>query len=64
MPPAVTAKIAKTIDEILANKEIQDKILQAGMVIWSGSGKMFEESISADRKKWGDLVGSQNLKLN
>ena len=64
MPPAVTAKLAKTIDEILANKEIQEKILQAGMVIWSGSGKMFEEAISSDRKKWGDLVGSSNLKLN
>lgn len=64
MPPAVTAKIHKAIDEILNTKEIQDKILQDGMVIWSGSGKMFEEAISADRKKWGDIVKSSDIKLN
>ena len=64
LPPAITAKIHKTIEEIMANKDIQNKILQSGMVLWGGSGKMFEEAIANDRKKWGDLITSANMKAN
>jgi tripartite-type tricarboxylate transporter receptor subunit TctC len=64
MPPEVTAKIYKAIDEILSNKAMQDKILKAGMVPWQVSPKQFEEAIAADRKKYGELIAAANMKNN
>ncbi len=64
MPPEVTAKIAKAIDEILSSKAMQDKILKAGMVPWQVTAQQFEEAIAADRKKYGDLIAAANMKNN
>jgi tripartite-type tricarboxylate transporter receptor subunit TctC len=64
MPPEVTAKLYKVIDEILSSKAMQEKILKSGMVPWQVTGKQFEDAIAADRKKYGDLIASANMKNN
>jgi tripartite-type tricarboxylate transporter receptor subunit TctC len=64
MPPEVTAKLYKAINEILSSKAMQDRLLTAGLVPWQVTGKQFEESIAADRKKYGDLITSANMKNN
>ena len=64
MPPEVTAKLYKAINEILSSKVMQDRLLTAGLVPWQVTGKQFEESIAADRKKYGDLSASANMKNN
>ena len=64
MPPEITTKLYKAIDEILSNKAMQEKILTAGLVPWQVTGKQFEEAIAADRKKYGDLITAANMKNN
>jgi tripartite-type tricarboxylate transporter receptor subunit TctC len=64
MPPEVTAKLYKAIDEILSSKAMQEKILKSGMVPWQVTGKQFEDAIAADRKKYGDLIAAANMKNN
>lgn len=64
MPPEVTAKLYKAINEILSSKAMQDRLLTAGLVPWQVTGKQFEDSIAADRKKYGDLIASANMKNN
>ena len=64
MPPEVTAKLYKVIDEILSSKAMQEKILKSGMVPWQVTGIQFEDAIAADRKKYGDLIASANMKNN
>lgn len=64
MPADVTAKLYKAIDEILSSAAMQDRILKAGMVPWQVTGKQFENSIAADRKKYSELIAAANMKTN
>ncbi len=62
LPPAVSAKISQTIQRIVNSKDMQDKILAAGMVPLLGTGKDFEAMITKDRIKYGALIKEMDIK--
>jgi tripartite-type tricarboxylate transporter receptor subunit TctC len=62
LPPAVSAKISQTIQRIVNSKDMQDKILAAGMVPLPGTGKDFEVMITKDRIRYGALIKEMDIK--
>ena len=61
-PTNVIHKLNVIFNKALADTEIKNKISGPGNLVGSGSPEDFKAFISSERRKWGPIVKSLNLK--
>jgi tripartite-type tricarboxylate transporter receptor subunit TctC len=63
-PPEVIAKLNATLNAILADKAVQQKMADLGAQTTGGSPADFTAHIQAERAKWGKLVKEAGIAAN
>jgi tripartite-type tricarboxylate transporter receptor subunit TctC len=61
-PPAVIAKLNKTVDETLSDPQVHDKLVQAGATPVGGTPESLATFMKAEYNKWGRVVAANGLK--
>lgn len=61
-PPAVIQKLNDAFNKALAQPDNKEKITGPGNIIGSGSPEDFKAFILSERRKWGPIVKSLNIK--
>jgi len=54
-------RIASEVKQILADKEIQDKLLTAGAIAAFQSPEQMAQRIKSDYAKWGDVIRDKGI---
>ena len=52
MPPAVIAKLNKTLNEILQEPETRDRLSKTGVIVKSSTPEAWHQFMAAEYKKW------------
>jgi tripartite-type tricarboxylate transporter receptor subunit TctC len=52
LPPAVTAKLSKTLNEVLADKAVQEKLTKAGLVSQPSTPEAFDKYLTSEVARW------------
>ncbi len=52
------------VQKALANKDVNNALLQAGFFVEGTSAQEFKEKIAADNKLWADLIKNSNIELD
>ena len=52
MPPAVVAKLNKTINDIIAEPEVRERLTKAGVVVQGSTPEQFGKFMSDELTKW------------
>ena len=60
-PKAVVDRIAGEVKQILADKEIQDKLLTAGAIAAFQSPEQMAQRIKSDYAKWGAVIRDKGI---
>ena len=60
-PKAVVDRIASEVKQILADKEIQDKLLTAGAIAAFQSPEQMAQRIKSDYAKWGAVIRDKGI---
>ena len=55
MPPAVIAKLNKTLNEMLEEPAIRERLGKIGAVVKSSTPAEFAQFMAAEHKKWGKV---------
>ena len=62
LPRAILQRLNKEIVEILSSKEVNDLMLQVGMLAAPTTPEEFTAYIRAELKKWAPVVKQANIK--
>lgn len=62
-PPAIVARLNKELTAILATPEVNDALLQQGMVAEPGAASELGDRIARDLNKWRDVVAKVGIKV-
>jgi tripartite-type tricarboxylate transporter receptor subunit TctC len=54
-PPAVIAKLNKTLNESLADEAVKKRLEAVGVVVKSSTPKQFGDFLSSEYKRWSDV---------
>ena len=52
MPPAIVAKLNKTIVDIIAEPEVRERLIKAGVVVQGSTPEQFGKFMSDELTKW------------
>jgi len=63
-PDAVVTTLNRTIFEILATKDMQDKLLQQGFVQSGGTPEQLAARMKAESELWGKVIRDANIKVD
>ena len=63
-PPAIIERLNKEVNLILKKPEVQEKLRALGAQPGGGTPEEYGEFISAEIKKWGDVVRQANVQLD
>jgi tripartite-type tricarboxylate transporter receptor subunit TctC len=63
-PPAVVAKLEKTLSEVVADPDVRNRLTEMGVVMTPLTAKAFGDFIRADLKGWADFAAQAKLKTN
>jgi tripartite-type tricarboxylate transporter receptor subunit TctC len=55
MPPAVIAKLNKTLNEMLEEPAIRERLGKIGAVVKGSTPQEFAQLMAAEHKKWSDV---------
>ena len=55
MPPAVIAKLNKTLNEILEEPEIRERLSKTGVIVKSSTPEAWHQFMVAEYKKWSTV---------
>jgi tripartite-type tricarboxylate transporter receptor subunit TctC len=61
-PPAVIAKLNKTVDDALADPEVHDKLVKVGATPVGGTPQELGTFMKAEYEKWGRVVAANGIK--
>ena len=61
MPPAVVERLNAEIKDILAQKEVQERIIGAGAIARFMPAEQLQQSLSQDYAKWGKVVREKGM---
>ena len=54
-PAAVVAKLNKTLNEVLADPNVAEKLVKVGVVVKTSTPKQFGEFLASEYKRWSDV---------
>lgn len=54
-PAAVVAKLNKTLNEVLADPNVAEKLVKVGVVVKTSTPKQFGEFLAGEYKRWSDV---------
>jgi len=60
-PKAVVERIAGEVKQILADKEIQDKLLHAGAIAYFQDPAQMGQRVLQDYTRWGQLIRDKGI---
>jgi tripartite-type tricarboxylate transporter receptor subunit TctC len=63
-PDAIVATLNRTIQEILATKDMQDKLLQQGFLQSGGSVEQHAARMKVETDLWGKVIRDANIKVD
>ncbi len=63
-PPAVVAKLEKTLADVVAEPDVQKRLTEVGVVMTPLGAQAFGDFIRADLKAWADFAVQAKLKTN
>jgi tripartite-type tricarboxylate transporter receptor subunit TctC len=61
-PPAVLAKLEKTLAEVLAMPDVRKRLTEMGAIIEPLNGRQFGDYIRSELTKWAAIVAKANVK--
>ncbi|HPG60479.1 MAG TPA: tripartite tricarboxylate transporter substrate binding protein [Casimicrobium sp.] len=64
MPADVVNKINADVSAVLADPEIKERLVKAGMAPGGGSAASFKTMLDADMKKWGGIIKRLGVQLD
>ena len=64
LPADVVAKINADVNAVLADADVKDRLVKAGMAPGGGSVAAFKTMLDADMKKWGAIIKRLNIQLD
>lgn len=64
LPADVVAKINADVNAVLADADVKDRLVKAGMAPGGGSVVAFKTMLDADMKKWGGIIKRLNIQLD
>ena len=64
MPSEIVAKINADVNAVLADPEIKERLVKAGMAPGGGTIAAFKNMLDTDMKKWGAIIKRLNLQLD
>ncbi len=64
MPADIVNKINADVSAVLADPEIKDRLVKAGMAPGGGSPASFKAMLDADMKKWGGIIKRLGVQLD
>jgi tripartite-type tricarboxylate transporter receptor subunit TctC len=62
-PPAVIARLEKTLGEVLAMDDVRKRLTEMGAVVTPLNSQKFSEFIKAEMVNWADVVTKANVKI-
>ena len=60
--PEIVNTLSKVLDESLAKKSVQDKLLAQGAIVEGGTPEKFAEYFQSEYEKWGKAVKAAGIK--
>ena len=64
LPADVVAKINADVNAVLAEADVKDRLVKAGMAPGGGTTATFKTMLDADMKKWGGIIKRLNIQLD
>ena len=64
LPADVVAKINADVNAVLAEADVKDRLVKAGMAPGGGTSAAFKTMLDADMKKWGGIIKRLNIQLD
>ena len=64
LPADVVAKINADVNAVLADADVKERLVKAGMAPGGGSVAAFKTMLDADMKKWGGIIKRLNIQLD
>ena len=64
MPADIVAKINADVNAVLAEADVKDRLVKAGMAPGGGTIAAFKTMLDADMKKWGGIIKRLNIQLD
>ena len=64
MPADIVAKINTDVNAVLADADVKDRLVKAGMAPGGGTVTAFKTMLDADMKKWGGIIKRLNIQLD
>lgn len=64
LPADVVAKINADVNAVLAEVDVKERLVKAGMAPGGGSVASFKSMLDADMKKWGAIIKRLNIQLD
>jgi tripartite-type tricarboxylate transporter receptor subunit TctC len=64
MPADIVNKINADVSAVLADPEIKERLVKAGMAPGGGSAASFKSMLDADMKKWGGIIKRLGVQLD
>ena len=64
MPADIVAKINADVNAVLAEADVKDRLVKAGMAPGGGTTAAFKAMLDADMKKWGGIIKRLNIQLD
>jgi tripartite-type tricarboxylate transporter receptor subunit TctC len=64
MPPAIVAKLEKTLADVLAMPDVRKRLDELGAVVQPMNSREFGAYVQSEMVKWADVVKKANLKFD
>ncbi len=64
LPANIVAKINADVNAVLADADVKDRLVKAGMAPGGGTSAAFKTMLDADMKKWGGIIKRLNIQLD
>jgi tripartite-type tricarboxylate transporter receptor subunit TctC len=55
MPPAVIAKLNKTVNEMIEEPAVRERLVKIGLVVQGSTPDYFAKMMASEHKKWSDV---------
>jgi tripartite-type tricarboxylate transporter receptor subunit TctC len=64
MPPAVIAKLNRTLNEILAEPAVRERLTKAGATVHSSTPEAFSQHMASEFARWNKVREAANMPQN
>ena len=64
LPADIVAKINADVNAVLAEPDVKERLVKAGMAPGGGTSASFKTMLDADMKKWGAIIKRLNIQLD